>query len=186
MTDLLITLNFSKDSIYNKHLALQYLEASSAYINKETENIIFNFPKLSDNWVWNGYYFRKLNSSYLNYFGNIAIRVAYDKVNKVHHAFIPAFVIPYLKITTFDLENLIKLFLVTFSAANTLDKFSHDKPEYFDMPLSSFYWLLSWFTSKCRSELGECSDSNSIIHLYNKTASIVDKYLENLHSRASP
>lgn len=142
---------FNKKSIVQKELALEYFLASSIYF-KEGSPLAVDFPPLPSDWVWNGYYRRVINSPVLGFFGEVAIRVSYDKTSGIHHAYIPTFIIPYLKITTYDLEFLIKSFHQSFVASEVIEKYSqiNDK-EYFDLSFSSLYFLIEWFIRKCRT-----------------------------------
>lgn len=144
-------------------------------------------PVLDPGWEWNGFYTRQLNSPFLHFFGKVAIRVAYDKKNKVHHAFIPAFIVPGLKLTVFDLQVLITSFMESFSTSLTLENYSKELPEYYDLPLSSFYHLLAWFCRRCRSVLNLPIEGNSINHLRPYlNGLILGRFLKDINTRAPP
>src|SRR5690606_22321434 len=111
-------------TIDDKASALKYLAYSQIYLEKnDPSQIVSALPVLPEGRVWNGYYRRQLNSPTLNYFGEVAIRVAFDKDTKVHHAYFPAFIIPHLKITVFDLEVLVSSFIQSFCVSSCLESY---------------------------------------------------------------
>lgn len=154
---------------------------------EENAPLGFDFPNLPAGWVWNGYYSRIINSPILGHFDKVAIRVAYDKQNKVHHSCFPAFIIPYLKITTYDLQFIIKSYLLSFCAFEVANQYSQiNSNEFFDLPLSSIYSLLVWFIKKCRTFEICFFESNSISVLRGGHDQLLEKFLHFLRSRASP
>ncbi len=152
-----------------------------------SEGLISLFPELNTPWVWNGYYTRQLNSPSLNFFGKVAIRVAYNKEKRAHHAFIPSFIIPHLKLTSFDLQLLISTFIESVSVSLCLEKYSEKLPEYFDLAPSSFYFLLMWVCKKFRSVLNLPISGNSLNHFlpYLNQHNFLN-LLKNLNARSPP
>ena len=168
-------------------MAIKYINSSSEYLAKGALPLPWDYPQLPNGWVWNGYYTRIVNSPYLNFFGKVAIRVAYDKVNDRHHAFIPGFIIPGLRTTTYDLKILLESFLSCFIINDAIEKYSGSlSREYFDLPVSTAYFLLQWFIRKCRTWLGVRTETNSILELKEFSLETVKKFILDLHARAPP
>lgn len=154
---------------------------------EKNARFLFEFPPLPNGWIWNGYYSRELNSPFLNFFGKVAIRVAYDEENNCHHAYIPAFITPYLHITIYDLKIIIEAFLKSLSVQETLDEYSSiGSKEYYDLSSSSIYYLLKWFIRKVHIWLEVQVSSNSISNFKNFPKDIFLKLTNYLHARASP
>lgn len=173
-------------NISNKTDTQQYLKASSDYISSDNHKIVYDFPSLPSGWVWNGYYTRTINSVALDYFGDVAIRVAYDKKNKKHHAYLPIFIIPFLKITIFDLQLIIINFFKFNSIFDVIEQYSIGALEYLDLSTSTCYSYLNWFMTECRTKLNVQFDNNCLSDLRYKSPSILNQYLEYLQTNIQP
>ena len=178
---------FREISIVDKASAIKYIKCSTEYLEKNARPLPWDYPPLPVGWVWKGYYTRNLNSPVLNYFGKVAIRLAYVKSQKRHHAFIPGFIIPWHGITIFDLEIFLKAFFFSFTIGYAVEKYSDSSPkEHFDLPVSTAYFRLAWFIRKCRTWLGMATATNSIQELRSFSIEAVDKFILDLHARAPP
>jgi hypothetical protein len=166
-------------------MAIKYIKFSREYTDGGILPLPWDFPTLSEGWVWNGYYTRLLISPVLNFFGKIAFRVAYNKLENRHHAFIPAFIIPGLNTTIYDLKILLESFLSCFLINDAIEKYSSSSSqEYFDLPVSTAYFRLAWFIRKCRTWLGMVIETNSIQELKKFSLDVVQKFILDLHARA--
>jgi hypothetical protein len=123
----------------------------------------------------------------LGIFGQVAIRVAYDKINEVHHAYFPAFIIPGLHITTYDLQFILESFLECFSLGKTQQAFIDcQNQEFFDYPFSSLYWLLIWFLKVANAYLDIPIEKYCLNSYRNMDRKYWSKFLDYLNARGSP